>query len=80
MPIPKPRKNERKDKFISRCISFQMNEESDPKKRSKKRKQFAAICYTQWNAKKSTEELNWAQLHNVMNEEDFSGKTLDKII
>ncbi len=38
MPIPKPRKNERKDKFISRCISFQMNEESDPKKRSKKRK------------------------------------------
>lgn len=43
MPIPKPRKNEDKDKFISRCIS-QLKKE-DPNRPDK---QIKAICFQRW--------------------------------
>lgn len=45
MPLPKPRKNESKQDFISRCIETLTKEESD---RFPSREQRAAICYSQW--------------------------------
>lgn len=42
MPVPKIRKGEDEDKFISRCIS-QLTE-LDP---NRKREQIIAICYSQ---------------------------------
>lgn len=38
MPIPKPRKDEDKTKFIARCISFLVKE-------GKTQEQASAICY-----------------------------------
>lgn len=45
MPLPKPKKNEQKQKFVSRCIAEMTDEES---KRFPSSKQRAAICYSQW--------------------------------
>jgi len=39
MPAPKPNKNEEKDKYMSRCILFYMDE-------GKPQKQAIAICYS----------------------------------
>lgn len=44
MPIPKPRKGEKKQKFISRCIRFLVKE-------GRSQKQASAICYTTWRKK-----------------------------
>ena len=46
MPIPKPKKNEKQDKFIQRCIS-------DPtmKKEYKNNQQRLAVCFSQWRKK-----------------------------
>jgi len=45
MPIPKPRKNEKKDEFMQRCMSDDvMVNEYDKKQRY-------AICLTQWKNK-----------------------------
>ena len=44
MPIPKPRSGEPKKDYISRCISFLVNEGRDSK-------QAAAICYDSWKNK-----------------------------
>lgn len=46
MPMPKPKKYERKEKFISRCIETLTTEEEE---RFPKKEQRAAICYSQWN-------------------------------
>ena len=52
MPLPKPRKNEKKDDFISRCMS---NAES--KKDFPDTDQRLAVCHTQWRRKnKSIDE------------------------
>lgn len=46
MPLPKPRKNEKRKKFISRCMgSKAMNKEYS------KQDQRAAVCYSQWRHK-----------------------------
>ena len=45
MPLPKPRKNEDKQDFISRCIETLTKEESQ---RFPDKSQRAAICYSQW--------------------------------
>ncbi len=51
MPLPKPRKGEKKDAFISRCMS---NEEA---KREFPQQQRLAVCHTQWRRKnKSIDE------------------------
>jgi len=42
MPIPQPDKNEEKDKYISRCIKFVIDE-------GKPQKQAIAICYSVWD-------------------------------
>lgn len=49
MPIPKPKKDEDKDAFISRCISTVSKE--DPERSDK---QIQAICFSTW--KESREE------------------------
>jgi len=43
MPLIKPKKYERKDKFISRCISSDKMEKEYPKQ-----KQRIAVCYSIW--------------------------------
>lgn len=45
MPLPAPRKNEKKQEFISRCIREMTLDESE---RFPTRSQRAAICYSQW--------------------------------
>lgn len=45
MPLPKPKKNEEKQPFISRCIAAVTKEDAD---KFPDRKQRAAICYSQW--------------------------------
>ena len=45
MPMPKPRKSETKQKFVSRCIAKLTRDEKD---RFPKNSQRAAICYSQW--------------------------------
>ena len=46
MPIPKPKKDESKDDFISRCMSddVMLDEYPDQEIRS-------GVCYTQWDNK-----------------------------
>ena len=45
MPIPKPRENESEDAFISRCISFLINEGYEPE-------QAKGIAFSQWRDSK----------------------------
>lgn len=45
MPLPRPRKNETKQQFISRCIAEMTLSKS---RRFPDRAQRAAICYSQW--------------------------------
>lgn len=44
MPLPKPDKNESRDKYISRCMKAQKGE-------NKKRAQKLAICFSKWRRK-----------------------------
>lgn len=45
MPMPKPKKNEDKQGFVSRCIATLSKDEKDKWPSSKQR---AAICYSEW--------------------------------
>ena len=45
MPLPKPKKGEEKQEFISRCISTLIEEDKD---KFPTRAQRAAVCYNQW--------------------------------
>lgn len=47
MPVPKPRKNEKQDKYISRCISAVKKADPD-----RPQKQVIAICYSTWRESK----------------------------
>lgn len=51
MPIPKPKKNEPKDKFISRCMANDVMNSEYPDS-----KQRAAVCNTSWKEKKFNAE------------------------
>ena len=51
MPLVKPKKYERKDKFISRCISSKRMEKEFPRK-----KQRTAVCYSIWRDDKDKEK------------------------
>ena len=53
--MPTPRKNEKQDKFINRCMS-----DSEAKRDFPKNKQRLAFCFTTWrnrNKKKSRAQL-----------------------
>lgn len=45
MPMPKPKKSEEKQEFVSRCIAKLTRDE---KERFPKASQRAAICYSEW--------------------------------
>lgn len=45
MPMPKPRKNEDRQEFVSRCIAKLTRDEAE---RFPNPKQRAAICYSEW--------------------------------
>jgi len=48
MPIPSPKKSEKKSDFISRCMR-----DSTMKKEHKEQDQRSAVCYNKWdNSKK----------------------------
>jgi|TARA_B100000989_G_scaffold295832_1_gene277686 hypothetical protein len=48
MPLPKPNKNEKNSKFMTRCIS-----QLESKKEFKDNKQRIAVCYSQLARNKS---------------------------
>ena len=50
MPIPTPKKNEKKQKFVSRCIA-----ELSATDIKLSAKQVVAICYDKWDKKESDE-------------------------
>lgn len=69
MPIPKPRKNEEKDKFISRCAADPTMNKEFPKNNVR-----LGLCFSQYRqakkrqrAKGSKEEPTW---------EEYSGEYL----
>jgi len=45
MPIPSPKKKEKQDKYISRCMSTLKGEFKDQKQR-------AAVCFSEWRKSK----------------------------
>lgn len=53
MPIPKPKKNEDKQEFISRCIETLTKNKKDEFPSAKQR---AAICYSQWDGHEKTKK------------------------
>lgn len=50
MPIPGPEKNEEKNKYISRCIKFLMDE-------GRPQKQALAICYDIWRKEMKEDKI-----------------------
>jgi len=52
MPVPKPSKNEKKEKFISRCIS-----DLEKKDTKRKKEQIQAMCFSQWKRSKQGEAM-----------------------
>lgn len=47
MPIPTPRKNDSKNKYISRCMSSEVMKREFPKQ-----DQRSAVCHDKWRKKK----------------------------
>jgi len=69
MPLPKPRKNEKKQEFISRCIRVEALNEKNINKRKKKMKQYAAICYRIWDTSKKSAESDMSILSDALSTE-----------
>ena len=58
MPLPKPRAGEEQNSFVSRCVSFVVDEGTVPNTEAG-RKQAVAMCYSTWrDAKKSEDIIN----------------------
>lgn len=66
MPLPKPSKDESKDKFISRCMVFQDKEGKFNLKDKKEREQALAICYSQYKSKNEEQEVSF---ENILRED-----------
>lgn len=64
MPVPKPKKGESKDKFISRCMGDELMQEYEQEQR-------AGICYTAWKTKNKKNETN-SELVSVVANLDLS--------
>lgn len=61
MPIPKPKSGEKKEEFISRCVSILSKEEKDGEKIYPDNDQRLAICFSSW------EDKNEDILHKINN-------------
>jgi hypothetical protein len=75
MPVPRPQKDEDKNKFMSRCIGF-MHDENKKKQDKDKwtNEQMVAICYSQWGKKGKATTTNEEQ----ENDEQFIERFLAK--
>jgi len=60
MPLPKPREDEEKNEFVSRCMSELKEEYPDKAQR-------AAVCYAQWRRKDDVK--SWYEIRNATEEE-----------
>jgi len=60
MPLPKPREDEEKNEFVSRCMSELKEEYPDKAQR-------AAVCYAQWRRKDDVK--SWYEIRNATAEE-----------
>ena len=75
MPVPKPAKNEDKNKFMSRCIGFMHGENGKkPEGQRWTRDQMTAICYSQW---RKSDKASFDEDERESDEE-FVKKFLDK--
>jgi len=54
MPIPKPKKNEKKSVFVNRCFNDSVMKEEFPSA-----EQRWAVCYNQWKKKNKKGEENF---------------------
>jgi hypothetical protein len=62
MPIPKPNSGESESEFMSRCVSFLVNEGTD-------NEQAVAICSNEWNNKKSMKAAKLNKIKALFNNE-----------
>jgi len=70
MPLPKPRKGEERDAFISRCIGNDLMNKEYPDN-----KQRAAVCYNQWRAKLKNQQYKVLTTNNyVIRTETHQGR------
>jgi len=70
MPLPKPRKGEKQDAFISRCMGNDLMNKEYPDN-----KQRAAVCYSQWRAKMKNQQYNVLTTNNyTIRTETHQGK------
>lgn len=53
MPLPKPKKGEKENDFISRCMSNKTMKKEFPDQ-----KQRTAVCYDQWRKEHSSENVD----------------------
>lgn len=67
MPLPKPKENEEKKEFISRCMIYQDKEGKYDLENDKDRKQAVAICYTQWD-RKTEDIVKIKSMSDILNE------------
>lgn len=52
MPLPKPRKNEAQNEFISRCMASDVIQNDFPNQ-----KQRVAVCFSQWKTAKKKQKM-----------------------
>ena len=71
MPIPQRNLAETKDEFISRCVSFLVDEGKDTE-------QATAICYTQLN-KQEMKNSNIERFESLKTSRDFTNEELASI-
>jgi len=71
MPIPQRNLTETKDEFISRCVSFLVDEGKDTE-------QATAICYTQLN-KQKMKNSNIEKFESLKTSRDFTNEELASI-
>jgi len=70
MPLPKPRKGEERDAFISRCMGDDLMNKEYPDN-----KQRAAVCYNQWRAKLKNQQYKVLTTNNyVIRTETHQGR------
>ena len=70
--MPKPNKNETKDEFISRCMGYDDMQKYDQKQR-------AAICYSYWDRKDETIDMD-TFTSILLDEEESSATTTSDVV
>ena len=71
--MPKPRKGEKRNKFISRCVSDVMDEGT-------KQKQAVAICYSMWEQHEKAEMVSTDYIHVPVKKKKKDNEVLKPLI